>query len=163
MFQTARNTNKIHEGALMWVFHIFLKTPAGATLNASTSLSSSGVTRQEGESLSYCAVVNCFLAAYTTCDITVVADRDIINFKQPTGQSAVEFAKALWTRALCCSLIYQKYLLEGTFIEGLRQSVQPSVQSYRPKNKSSSLLELARYALFTSNLQLGTATPDSGQ
>lgn len=58
--------------------------------------------RQEGNLMSCYEVFNYFLGTYATDDIIADADMNIMSFKQPTGQDAVEYTQALWREALCC-------------------------------------------------------------
>lgn len=60
-FQMTRDTNDIHEGVVMWLFHIFMKEPAGAALSASTCLTSSRWSHQDGKLISYIQVRNYLL------------------------------------------------------------------------------------------------------
>lgn len=62
---------------------------------------------------------------------------DMMNFKQPTNQSAMEYTQTLRTRPLRCIRVYGKYRLKGKIIEGLRQSIQESLESYWAKTKSA--------------------------
>lgn len=61
---------------------------------------------------------------WTTGDIIVEADRNIMNFKQPTDQGALEYTQALWTKAIRRGPVYDEYRLKGTFIEELRESIR---------------------------------------
>lgn len=73
-----------------------------------------------------------------------MADMDIMNFKKPAGQTAMECAQALWAKALRCRPVYGRYLLMGTFIEGFKFSIRQRAQGYFANNRSGSLQELAR-------------------
>lgn len=73
---------------------------AGATFNALTYLSSPSPARQKGKLKSYCEVVGYLLATYATEAINTKASMDIMNFMQPAGRSAVEYAQEIWTKVL---------------------------------------------------------------
>lgn len=72
--------NEIHEGAAMWLFHFFIKKPAGAALSAWTRLASSRQPRQKGKLTSHCQVVHYVLNTYTTVNIIAEVDASI-NYK----------------------------------------------------------------------------------
>lgn len=76
-----------------------------------------------------------------------------MNFQQPTGQSTVEYLQAPGTEALRCRLVYNKYHLKGTNIEGLRESIRRSTLSFWAKNKLASLQELAHNAQSLADLK----------
>lgn len=94
------------------------------------SLSSSGRTSQEGKLTSYFELISPLLATYVANNGTPEDDMDFMNFKQTAGQSADEYVQALCPEALHCRSIYNKYYLEGTFNEGLKQPIRQSVPSY---------------------------------
>lgn len=96
----------------------FHKNFVGAALNALPSLSSSIRARQEEKLTSCCKVVIYLLTLYAMDDIIDQADNDIMNFNRATGRSAVEYAHALWTKALLCGTLYELHLKK--FIEGIR-------------------------------------------
>lgn len=48
-FQMACGTNDIRKAAAMWLYHFFMKKPAGAALSAITCLTSSRQSHQEGK------------------------------------------------------------------------------------------------------------------
>lgn len=78
------------------------------------------------------------MATYATDYIIAEGDMDIINFKMPAGQSAVEYVQALWGTALRCRPVYDKYRLKETFSEVLRQKMSQSCctkNSLLPYNK----------------------------
>lgn len=53
----------------------------------------------EGKLKSYSRAINYVFRTYATDDIIVIAkaDMDTMNFKQPSGQSPVQYVQALWT------------------------------------------------------------------
>lgn len=59
-FQMACNTNRIHDGDLMWLFRLFMKKPVGASLNSHTFLSRSVQAHQERKLTRCCRVLNFF-------------------------------------------------------------------------------------------------------
>lgn len=73
----------------MRLFHIFMRDPTGAVLNARNCLFRSSCARQEGKMTSFYKVFIYLLATYATDDIIDEAEMDIINFKQSANQSAV--------------------------------------------------------------------------
>lgn len=121
----------------MSLFHSFMKKPAGSDFIARTCMSSSNLARQEGKVTSNCQVVNYLLATCVTDDIIAEDNMDIVNFKQPVGQSAVEYPQALWTEALRGGPVFDEYHLKAEFIKGLKHSIWQSVRSYWAKNKSA--------------------------
>lgn len=103
VLKMACNTNRIPESAAIWLFHFFMKKRAGEALNARTSLSSLSCAGQEGELTLYCEVVKHMLATYAIDDIIAKASMDIMNFRHGASQRAVQYAQALWTKALRCN------------------------------------------------------------
>lgn len=116
--EMACNTNETQEVTAMWLFHIFMKKPVKAALNACTCLSSSSQAHKEGGLTSYCHVVKYLLATYGTDDIIAEAEMDMMNVNERDGWSTVKYAQALSTNALRCSPIYDEHPLKDTFIAG---------------------------------------------
>lgn len=84
----------------------FDKTATGASLITRTFLSSSSRSRQDSELASFCEVEKYLLTLYATVGIFIEAERDITNFNQHVGKSTVEYAQALWTKALRFGAVY---------------------------------------------------------
>lgn len=68
-------------GAVMWLFHFFIKNLTGATLGVIICLSSPGCARQEGKLTSYCQVVIYLQPVYETEDIIAKAEVENAHFK----------------------------------------------------------------------------------
>lgn len=64
-------------------------------------------------------------------DIIAEADMHITNFMQPSSQEASGYVQALLTIVREYGADYDEYGLKRIFIEGLIQSIQESVCSYR--------------------------------
>lgn len=136
-FQMASDIKGIHKGPVIWLFPFLVKKPAGANLNALKSLSSAMPACWEAKLTSYCQVINYLLATYETHYKIVDNDMDIMNFKHPNGQSALEYKQALWTKDLLCRPVYDDtYRFKATFSEGLRQSIRQRFRSAWAKNRS---------------------------
>lgn len=43
---------------------------------------------------------------------------------------SAEYAEALWNKALRCNLVYDKFVLNKIFIEGLHGSISQSIRLY---------------------------------
>lgn len=162
-FQMACSTNDIHECAAMWLFHFFMKKPPGAALNARTYLCNSKHALREKKMTPHCKVVKCFLSMHATEDIITSADMCIMHFKQHTGQSTVEYAQALWTKALVSAPTKDEYRLNITFNERLKQSIRKCFQRYWDRTRLASLQEPARHAPSLANQKSCKATPQLRQ
>lgn len=88
---------------------------------------------------------------------------DIMDFKQPAGQSAVKCVQTLCAKALRCRLVSDIQSLDGTFFIGSRQSKLQFVGRYRAKTEWESLQKLAHQAMSLANLQSSNETPESEQ
>lgn len=107
-------------------------------------------------------VFSYLLARYATNHIIVEADMEIMNFKQPTCQSAVKYAQELWMKALHYGPLSDEFHPKGTFGEALEKAIGKYVRSNWPKNRSALLREHACHAPALENLQCGSPTPKSG-
>lgn len=108
---------------------------------------------QDGKLRSYCAVVNCFLAAYATGDVIANLNIGIMNFKAPTGQGSFEYVQALSMKALRFLSVSDEYHLKKTFLERLENSISQGDDCYCTKHKWALLQKLACPALPLANLQ----------
>lgn len=101
-FNRPQDTNEIHKGAVMCLFHNLVKKPAGPAINAYTCLCSRSRARQERKLASYLQVLDYLFETNATDKIIVEAGLEILNFKKPAIQRGVECPRILWTNALCC-------------------------------------------------------------
>lgn len=86
----AYDTNGVHEGAAMWLFHLFMKKFASAILNACTCLKPRKKRRLAERILTtYCKVVNCLLSTYATDDVESDANAKMATYKQPPNVNLV--------------------------------------------------------------------------
>lgn len=79
-------------------------------------------------------------------DFVPCAVKHLKSYRQSPGMAATECAKKLYTTALRLSLMYEKRGVKSLFIKGLGEAVCNNVRSYRSRNPSESLTQLARYA-----------------
>lgn len=100
-------------------YSILRKTPPDlpSTHVPRTCPESSSPTGQEVEFTSTCEVVKILSAKYPTDSIITEVYIRIMNFEPAAGQSAVEYAQALWAKAVCCMQIYNKSLLKEPFFK----------------------------------------------
>lgn len=103
----SRDANGFHEGTVTCLSNFLLRKPAGAAVNEVICLSSSGYLPSEGKLTSYCEVVKYVQPMYATNDTIADAHMDIVNCKQPTGQSAVEYGQAFWKNVFCYGPVYE--------------------------------------------------------
>lgn len=108
-FQMACDCNGIYEGTTVWLPHFLNGKPAGAALNTDTRLSSLSRARQDGNLTSDCQLVKSLLLTYAAIDIISEAEMDIMNFKQPPGNSAIKYAMVFLMRAQCCRPVYEEH------------------------------------------------------
>lgn len=90
-FKMVCDTNRIHEGAVIWLFYFSMKKTASAALRAITCPTSWRRSRKEGKYTSYWEVVNFLLNTYATDDTTAEAYAYIIKNKQPQDLNTVDY------------------------------------------------------------------------
>lgn len=71
----------------------------------------------------------------------------------------LDVANELWLKALRCSHGYGEYVLKGTFVERLLQSIRHSMRAFWKTDKNAQVQKLANQASSLKKLQ---AAPGSG-
>lgn len=95
-FQTACDSNGLHERAEIGLFPHFVEKQAKAALSYRMSTTESNTIDKEGILTTHWQVFNYVLEAYTTDDVIAEAESDIMNYKQPKNMSAVCYSETLW-------------------------------------------------------------------
>lgn len=122
--KTFRNSNGIHEGAVMWAFQYSMKDPAKAALSLRVCATMEDDLQQEGKLTTYSPVVNCLLATYATDDEIIEIEANITNLKQPEEMSAVRSLDALLEKALRYGRVYEESRLIRVFIKRSQESIR---------------------------------------
>lgn len=156
-FKTACDTNGIHEGAAIWIFHFSLRDPARVAPTARTvnksSWTSNKSSRDTSKLTTYCEVVQYLLRTYSTDDIIAEVEASLMRFTQGDRMNETDYAQALWTKALRCGTVYSEEHLKGLFIEGLHEPVRKNVQSYWAELPEADLMVLARFSTSVASLR----------
>lgn len=113
----------------MVLFHVTMKKPEVTAFNKHTFLSISIHAPHDDKLTSYCQFFNYLLAVFAIEDNISKAHMDITNFDHPAFQSAVEYAHALWTKAVCCTPVNGEYRLKEAMFERPRKSTQQIIWS----------------------------------
>jgi len=158
-FQTACDTNGIHEGAAMWLFQFFLKNPAQATVKARLAADSPRKKKHrigsssrrhlsnETEKLcSYVEVVQFLLLTYATDEVIAEAMNDLQAFQQSPSTGAVDFSRKLYQKALRMGNVLPDRVIRSRFIEGLHPGIRDHMRHYYAEHPKVTLGQLARYA-----------------
>lgn len=112
-FQLACDTDGIHEGAAIKLFHFFMKKSASSALH--TKLTSKNSRNDKTHALSggnatqlttYQQVVNHLLQKYATDEVVANTEEEITSFTQPANKTANQYAEDLDAETLRCGNIY---------------------------------------------------------
>lgn len=82
---------------------------------------------------------NLRLEAYGTHDIIAQADSKIDRFVNLSNMSPLQYGSELWIKKLRGLHVYDEYVLNRIFVEGLLQSITNTMQSYWSSHKDSPL------------------------
>lgn len=117
--------NGINDGANMGLLHFFMKEQAAAALNPRIALRSRSLhERQKGITLTpHSEVVNYLLGMYATFEVITKIDAKVMRFIQPLSRTLIEYAELLWAKMLHRNRVYYKYILKGSFIESVQDSI----------------------------------------
>ena len=144
-FQTACNTNGVHEGAAMWIFQFFLKDAAKALVKSRTTATKKK--RRKSSSAdrltSYSEVVHFLLKTYATDEVLAEAYADVQNYAQPSGMSEIDYSRRLYDKALRCGNVFSDQVLKGIFVEGIGESIRAHVRNYLAEHPDVDLTKLA--------------------
>lgn len=102
-FRLAFDMNYVHEWAALWFdgSHIFYEVPGSCLLDTDVEFNSKSRKRQKvGTVVSNFEAINHFLDTYTTEDVNVETDTDIIHFTELSNESPTKHAEALWNKLL---------------------------------------------------------------
>lgn len=84
-FKTARDSNGIHERAVMWLLRYFMRDQIKSALAHRVCATKEDDPQKERKLMTYCKVVSYLIATYASDDVMANAEADITNFKQPEG------------------------------------------------------------------------------
>lgn len=156
----ACNTDGLHHGGFLKLFHLFMRKSARAVQNACTGLKPTKYRRQaEGTLTTYYEVVVHLLSAYAMKDAIAETEAEMTMSKLPPNMSPVEYRQSLWLEALECYSKIDDSMLMGTFKEDLHQSIHHRLRAYWGSRKTAKLQELAPYATLLRSFQSGSASP----
>lgn len=97
-------------------------------------------------------MINYLLKTYVTNNAITEMEEELLHFTQSSNMTPAAYAEALWSQALCCHVIYYKYVLKGLFVEGLHRSISHSKHFYFSSRKSAIAHDLARHASIAEKL-----------
>lgn len=115
-FKLARATNKIHESAVMWLFHFFTKGSSATALNArlvlKPTLSLNTPWAKERMLRTYLEVVNVLLQNYVTDDVIAESDSALTRYIQPSTMSPTQYVNAPVAKSHRCGEVYDEYVVK---------------------------------------------------
>lgn len=86
VFNLARVTNSVQEGAALLLLHFFMKHPSVPALNTRTALKSkSHMRHMEGTGTSYCEADKSVLKKISKDDVITETDVDMVTFSHPSS------------------------------------------------------------------------------
>lgn len=90
-FKSACNTDRIHEGAVMWLLPLFLKKRAAEDLISRPGLNGKSYCRRQKEwpLAKYCVVVNYISETYGTEDGILETDAETMMFAQTLDKTPI--------------------------------------------------------------------------
>lgn len=92
-FKLAGNSNEVHEGAAMWLSHLFIKILAGAVVNDCTCLKLKRKRLQAKRTIrTYFQVVNYLLFTYVADDVVAETGAEMTTPKQVPNMSRNEYS-----------------------------------------------------------------------
>lgn len=148
----------------MWLLHFFTNKQAAAALKSRIILSAKFRTHQkEGTLTPYCERINNPLQTCATYEVITETDANIMQSMQPQNKTPPELDDLPRTKKLCCHRVYDKYVLNGNFIEGLHSSIIQSMHAYWGAHKSATIHDLARHTNSFTNRQGGLRSSDTSR
>lgn len=135
-FELACDTNRVHEGTAVCLFHLFMNKTASAVLNAHLSAErsdkkNSRLVSGKTKDFPTCPqVVNSLLKKCTTDKVVAETKFKITLFVHPSGLTSSQYTEELVTKNLRYGDAYEEYVLNKIFMEGLDTSIVPSMRKY---------------------------------
>lgn len=132
-FKLASDTNRIHEGVVIWIVHTSKKQQADAKPNPSLALGAESFRNHHKErinTLDYFHVVNYLLQTCSTDAVIVETDGMIMRFSQSPKRARIGYAILHWTKALQSNRVHEKYVTKDIFIDGLEESICKSIDLF---------------------------------
>lgn len=129
----ACDSNGIHDGAAIWLFHFFVKKSASTVLNIMLASKHKAQSRillvgNTTALTTYPQAVNCLLRTYATDEDIAGTKDEISMLPEPPNKTPSECVEELVAKAIQCGDVYKKHDLNGIFIKGLDISVQKSTR-----------------------------------
>lgn len=148
----ACDTNGVHEGATMWLFHFCMNKTALTVRNPRL--------RDDNKNTKYCQSANCkrrylttsprvfnfLLKKYATDEVVAETESEILLFARPTNIMPFYHAEELVTKTLCCGVVKEDTALKKILIEGLGASTRHSMRKYWGNKKHTNLHDLTFHA-----------------
>ena len=148
-FQKACDQCGISEGAALWCFQFFLTGQAYDILQSRLAGGSVAVDISRKELLhSYKEVVNFLIHMYVTDEVISDEYNNIMQYRQATAMTEMDFANKLWEKAQRSGTVYSDRRLKSIFADNLQPALRRSVNHYlaTQARKDVTYHELARYA-----------------
>lgn len=80
-------------------------------------------------------------------------DSKIHCFTQPSKMTPTDYVEALQNKALCSDFVYDKYVLKGILMQGLKRSIWNTLCSYCSSLEDGMIHDLARHTTPVTNFQ----------
>lgn len=97
--------------------------------------------------------MNHLVVAYEIREIAAETDADIIRFTQLSNKLRTENVEAQRNKVCLYSQVYYEFVLNGSFIEGLLESIHRRKRYLRGSEKSTTVHDLARHATSLRKIQ----------
>lgn len=95
-FKMACDTNRVVEGAALWILHFFKKRPSASALNAHITLKMNLYKRQKRiTGTSNFEAINYLFVTYASKDVIAKTDADMMPLTQSSNKSNMEYADTL--------------------------------------------------------------------
>lgn len=102
-------------------------------------------------------IVYHLLTEYASEDVITETVSEIKAMKEQTNPLATKNSKDLWEEVLRFGQVYDESRLKGILTGGMAETFSHSISNYWSTKKSSSILELARYAEKIRSLTAGSS------
>lgn len=160
-FKLPSQTYGIHVRSAKWLLQFFHREVSTFALySCPLLLSKVDRQRKKGAPRSYCKVVSYLLKENNTDDDVSKIFAEIIRFTHPLNMTSMEYAKALWNRALRCKCVYNENILEEIFLKKLYGSPRQAHDNIIAQKWLRSMnLHVTRRRLPTRNTVCALQTP----
>lgn len=116
-FKAPLDTNRINEGAAMWLLQLFMKKQAEATLSSRIALrsKSSRKCQIEGTLKTYYEVVYYLLETRDTDNVIFKPNAEIMRVPQPLNKTLFVYSELFGAKELRWHRFYDEYVPKGNF------------------------------------------------